>query len=122
MDTTMFDSFSWADWASLILIVLSICYLVCNTIEWVISLLYDFGYCRAKYSLSRTRKAQAIDYFARAFNLSKDTCGEVYTQKLSKGYVMIIVSEDKAKTIWAEHDAKVEVGEPLCGPSSTTPQ
>lgn len=109
---------SWSDWATIALAIMGMFYLTMKAGEFFIGLLYDFGWCKVRYTWLKNRKDLAINNLARAFNLSKATVGEKHVLRLTKGYSLIIISDEEAKRIWAEADAKQE--ETPCGTSSTT--
>lgn len=106
------------DWALIAFALMGMMFFTAKIVEAVSELLYVQGWCRWKYSMRKDRKDLAIDNLARAFNLSKHTIGGKHIMRLTHGYSLIIISDEEAKRIWAEADAKQE--ETQCGTSSTT--
>lgn len=109
---------SVSDWACILFAVMGMLYFSAKIGEWLTAWLFNRGWCRFRYTMFKDKKSQAIDQLAWAFNLSKDTIGGKHIMRLTHGYSLIIISDEEAKRIWAEADAKQE--ETQCGTSSTT--
>ncbi len=112
------NELNWGDYGSIIFALLGMLYLSAKIGEWLTAWLFNRGWCRFRYTMFKDKKQQSIDQLLWAFNLSKDTIGQKHVMRLTKGYSLIIISDEEAKRIWAEADTKQEETE--CGTSSTT--
>lgn len=112
------NELNWGDYGSIFFAFMGMLYFAPRIGEWLTAWLFNRGWCRFRYTMFKDKKQQAVDQLLWALKLSKNTIGKQYTMRLTHGYSLIIISDEEAKRIWAEADAKQE--EPPCGTSSTT--
>lgn len=103
------------EWTVIVFVWVAMMYLAGKVGEWLVNLLYDYGYCKWKFSMTKDRKEQAVANLGRAYNLSPKTIGEVRAVRLTGGFTMIILSDAKADEIWKKADEEAKA----CGTSST---
>lgn len=114
------NELNWGDYGSIFFAFMGMLYFASRIGEWLTAWLFNRGWCRIRFTMFKDKKSQAIDQLLWAFNLSKKTIGKQHIMRLTHGYTLIIISDEEAKRIWAEDDAKKAEEEPPCGTSSTT--
>lgn len=97
---------TFSDYLNLIVIGMAVIYFFGRVGEWFTRLFYDFGWCKWKYTMYKNKKDLAVMNMCRAFDLNKGTIDKVRAIPLTDGFVMLLISKEKADEIWKEHDAK----------------
>lgn len=97
---------TFSDYINLALIGIAIFYLFLKVANGISAMLYDFGWCKYKYTMFKNKKDLAVMNICRAFDLNKGTIDKVRAIPLTDGFVMLLISKEKADEIWKEHDAK----------------
>lgn len=113
---------TFSDYLNLVLIGMAMLFFFGRVGEWFFGLLYDFGWSKWKYTMFKNKRQLAVLNMCRAYDLSKATVNEVHVEKLSQGYVMLIISQEKADEIWARSDGQSSTTAPSSDSSSTQEQ